>query len=122
MSLKFPYNPQNIFAQIIRGDAPCTRVYEDEWVLAFHDIAQMAPVHVLVIPKNPYVDLQDFLNQADPAEMCGFWHGVKKTAEILDVQHSGYNLFTSIGAAHGQDVFHFHVHITAGKALADILS
>jgi histidine triad (HIT) family protein len=122
MSLKNPYDPHNIFAQIIRGDAPCTRVYEDEWVLAFYDIAQMAPIHVLVIPKNSYVDLQDFLNHANSAEICGFWQGVKKTVEILDVQHSGYNLFTSIGADHGQDVFHFHVHITAGKTLADILS
>ena len=88
------YDNNNIFALILRGEAPCTKVFEDEWVLAFNDIAEMAPVHVLVIPKGPYINLSHFLNNATEEEVLGFWNGVAKTADILKISGSGYNLFS----------------------------
>ena len=116
------YDPHNTFARIIRGDLPCTKIYEDDFCLAFNDIAELAPVHVLVIPKEPYVDLTDFLNNATNDYIAGFWRGVSKTVKKLEIEKSGYNLFTSIGSDHGQEVFHFHVHVTSGKTLNQVVS
>ena len=116
------YNNQNVFARILKGELPSKKVYEDSYVLAFHDIAEMAPVHVLVIPKGDYTSLHDFLGRAPNQEIVGFWQGVYKTAEVLDIPASGYNLFTSIGETHGQEVFHFHVHLTSGKRLPEVLN
>ena len=105
------YDTNNIFAQILRGEAPCAKVYEDDFVMAFNDIAEMAPVHVLVIPKGQYINLDDFLEKSSDNELTGFWRGVSKTIEVLNISQPGFNLFTSIGSDHGQDVFHFHVHL-----------
>lgn len=116
------YDPQNIFAQILRDELPCKKIYEDAYVLAFHDIAPLAPVHALVIPKNAYLSLHDFNARASDAEIAGFWRGLHKSVEILNLTSPGYNLFTSIGARHGQEVFHFHVHLTSGKPLTEALT
>lgn len=116
------YDDQNIFARILRGEIPSKKIYEDEYTLAFHDIAKMAPVHVLVIPKNAYTSFHDFLDRASNEEITGFWYGVKKTADLLEIPNLGYNLFTSIGKTHGQEIFHFHVHLTSGKPLPDVLN
>jgi diadenosine tetraphosphate (Ap4A) HIT family hydrolase len=116
------YDDQNVFARIVRGELPSNKVYEDDHVLAFHDIAEMAPVHVLVVPKGPYTSLHDFLGNASDLEISGFWRGVYRTAEKLGIPAVGYNLFTSIGITHGQEVFHFHVHLTSGKPLPEVLN
>lgn len=115
------YDDQNVFARILRGDLPSKKVYEDRYVLAFHDIAEMAPVHVLVVPKGSYVSLHDFIENAASEEIAGFWKGVHATAEKLGIPSTGYNLFTSIGETHGQEIFHFHVHLTSGKPLPEVL-
>ena len=78
-----PYDRTNIFARILRGEAPCTKVYEDEFALAFNDIYPKAPVHVLAIPKGEYVSLTDFSQSAPPEMIAGFWRAVTRVAEQL---------------------------------------
>ncbi|MBS0550096.1 MAG: HIT domain-containing protein [Proteobacteria bacterium] len=107
------YDRSNIFARILRGELPCRKVYEDPFALAFHDIHPKAAVHVLVIPKGEYVSFVDFTADA-PAEMqAGFWRAVAATARALGVE-PGFRLAANTGAAGGQVVFHFHVHIVSG--------
>ncbi|WP_289297284.1 histidine triad nucleotide-binding protein [uncultured Reyranella sp.] len=108
------YDRSNVFARILRGELPCRKVYEDEFVLAFHDIAPLAPVHVLVIPKGEYVSQADFGARA-PAEMIvGFWRAVSKIARDLGLDPEGYRIVANHGPNGGQLVFHFHVHIFGG--------
>lgn len=74
-----PYDDQNIFARILRKEIPASRVYEDEWAVAFHDIAPQAPLHVLVIPRGRYVALTDFVATAPDAEIAGFFRAVARS-------------------------------------------
>jgi histidine triad (HIT) family protein len=91
------YDPNNVFARILRGEIPCKKVYENEFVLAFHDIAPQAPVHVLVIPKGPYVSMDDFTANA-PAEMqAGFLKAVGDVARLLGIAADGYRVLTNCG-------------------------
>ena len=87
-----PYDDQNIFAKILRGEIPNKTVYEDDVALAFHDIAPQAPVHVLVIPKGPYVSAVDFAGRASDGEIAAFWRAVAKVANILGLEQDGYRL------------------------------
>lgn len=112
-----PYDPQNIFARILRGEIPSKRVHEDEFALAFHDINPLAPVHVLVIPKGAYVSSADFHATASDAEIAGFWRAVAKVARDLGLDASGHRLLTNMGEDGGQEVPHFHVHIFGGRRL-----
>lgn len=116
-----PYDPQNIFARILRGEIPSKRVHEDEFALAFHDINPLAPVHVLVIPKGQYVSAADFHATASDAEIAGFWRAVAKVATDLGLDAPGHRLLTNMGADGGQEVPHFHVHIFGGKRLGRML-
>ena len=111
------YDPGNIFARILRGEIPCKRVHEDQFALAFHDINPQAPVHVLVIPKGPYVSLADFATMAPAEDVAGFWGAVADTARQLGLVEPGYRVLTNIGADAGQEVPHFHVHIFGGRPL-----
>ncbi len=117
-----PYDDSNIFARILRGEIPASRVHEDEWVLAFHDIAPQAPVHVLVIPKGRYVSLADFASQAPAAAVAGFWRSVAQIAQTLELEAPGYRIITNIGADAGQEVPHFHVHIFGGRPLGRLVA
>ena len=117
-----PYDEQNIFAKILRGEIPCNKVYEDEWSLAFHDIAPQAPVHVLVIPKGPYVSMDDFTEKAPPELIVGFFKAVGAVARQLGVDKSGYRLLVNSGPNSHQEVMHLHVHIFAGRPLGPMLS
>ncbi len=110
-----PYDPANIFARILRGEIPCKRVHEDEFALAFHDINPQTPVHVLVIPKGPYVSHADFSAQASDAEVAGFWRAVGKVARDLGLESAGYRILSNMGEDGGQEVPHFHVHIFGGR-------
>ena len=109
-----PYNDQNIFAKILRGEIPCNKVYEDEWSLAFHDIRPQAPVHVLVIPKRAYVGWDDFTAKASDAELAGFTRAVGAVASALGLA-SGYRLMVNMGHDGHQEVPHLHVHIFGGR-------
>ncbi len=112
-----PYDPQNIFARILRGEIPCRRVFENDVALAFHDIAPQAPVHVLVIPKGEYVAFADFSAQAPAETVAAFFRAVGEVARALGLEDSGYRLLANMGPDSGQEVPHFHVHILAGRPL-----
>jgi len=112
-----PYDDSNIFARILRGEIPNRTVYEDEWVLAFHDIGPQAPTHVLVIPKGPYVSFADFSAKASDAEIAGFMRAVGKVAKLLGLEEPGYRLIANMGEHSGQEVPHFHMHIVGGRPL-----
>jgi histidine triad (HIT) family protein len=115
------YDDSNIFARILRGEVPCKRVYEDEHALAFHDINPLAPTHVLVIPKGPYVSMADFGAKAPAEEIAGFFRAVSKTAEQLGLGPSGYRILANAGADANQEVPHFHIHIFGGAPLGPML-
>lgn len=112
-----PYDPQNIFARILRGEIPCQRVHEDEFALAFHDINPLTPTHVLVIPKGAYVSAADFHGSASGEEIAGFWRAVGHVAKSLGLEASGYRLLANMGVDSGQEVPHFHVHVLGGRRL-----
>jgi len=110
-----PYDDQNIFAKILRGELPCAKVYEDEWAFAFNDIRPQAPVHVLVIPKGPYVSWDDFTAKAPDAEIAGFMRAVGAVTRQLGLDRPGYRLLVNMGGHGHQEVPHLHVHIFGGR-------
>ena len=117
-----PYDDGNIFARILRGEIPARKVHEDDHALAFHDIAPQAPVHVLVIPKGPYVSVADFSVKADAEAVAGFWRAVAETARKLGLEDAGFRVLTNMGHDAGQEVPHFHVHIFGGGPLGPMLA
>ncbi|KTT66764.1 histidine triad nucleotide-binding protein [Sphingomonas sanguinis] len=117
-----PYDDQNVFAKILRDEIPSKRVYEDEWAVAFHDIAPHAPIHILVIPRGAYVSWDDFSARASEAEIAGFVRAVGHVAREAGTVEPGYRLLANIGADAGQEVPHLHVHILAGKPLGPMLA
>lgn len=111
------YDNDNVFAKILRGELPCDKVYEDDHVLAFRDIAPQTKVHVLVIPKGAYVSMDDFSAQAGDGEVTAFFRAVGQIARDLGVDETGYRLVANHGPDSHQLVPHFHVHILAGESL-----
>ncbi|MEN9717928.1 MAG: hypothetical protein RIQ99_806 [Pseudomonadota bacterium] len=119
---RLPYDDQNIFAKILRGEIPCRKVYEDDWALAFHDINPQAPLHVLVIPKGRYVSWDDFSATAPAEEIAGFVRAVGAVAREAGLVEPGYRLLANIGQHGHQEVPHLHVHIFAGRPLGPMLA
>jgi diadenosine tetraphosphate (Ap4A) HIT family hydrolase len=117
-----PYDQSNIFARILRGEIPNRTVYEDEFALAFHDIAPAAPVHILVIPKGAYVSWDDFSERASAEEIAGFVRAVGHVAREQGLVAPGYRLLANVGAHGGQEVPHLHVHLFGGRGLGPMLS
>ena len=117
-----PYDDSNIFAKILRGEIPAKKVYEDEWALAFHDINPLAPVHILVIPKGPYVSWDDFSAKASDEEIVGFVRAVGHIARDQQLVVQGYRLLANVGKRAGQEVPHLHVHIFGGQPLGPMLA
>jgi histidine triad (HIT) family protein len=117
-----PYDDSNIFARILRGEIPAKIVYEDEHALAFHDIAPAAPVHILVIPKGPYVSWDDFSARASETEIAGFVRAVGHVARTQGLVAPGYRLLTNVGGHGGQEVPHLHVHLFGGRPLGPMLA
>ena len=115
------YDPNNVFARILRGELPCNKVYEDAHALAFHDIAPQAPVHVLVIPKGDYVSHDDFARDAPDALIAGFWRAVGSVARQLGLVEPGYRFLANTGRDAHQEVPHFHVHIFGGRDLGRMI-
>lgn len=115
------YDPNNIFARILRGELPCKTVYEDEHVLAFSDIRPLADVHVLVIPKGAYVSLDDFTAGAGPEVVGHFFKVVGEIARITGVAETGYRIISNIGTHGHQEVPHLHVHVIGGRPLGRML-
>lgn len=117
-----PYDDANIFARILRGEIPATRVYEDEHALAFQDIAPQAPTHLLVIPKGAYVSWDDFTARASDAEIAGFIRAVGEVARRAGLVAPGYRLLANVGRHGGQEVAHLHVHLFGGRPLGPMLA
>jgi diadenosine tetraphosphate (Ap4A) HIT family hydrolase len=117
-----PYDEQNVFAKILRGELPCTKVYEDEWTLAFLDIAPLAPVHILVIPKGPYVSWDDFTAKASNEEIAGFVRAIGRIARDENLVVEGYRVLANVGRNSAPEIPHLHVHILGGRPLGPMLS
>lgn len=117
-----PYDDQNVFAKILRGEIPNRTVFEDDWALAFHDINPQAPTHVLVIPKGAYVSWDDFSDRAAAEEIAGFVRAVGHVARTLGLVEPGYRLLANIGHHGHQEVPHLHVHLFGGKPLGPMLA
>lgn len=115
------YDSNNIFARILRDEIPCKKILETEYALAFEDIKPQAPIHVLVIPKGPFVSIDDFIKGATSKEINHFWHAVGEVARKLKLPESGYRVLTNSGRDAHQEVMHFHVHILGGRSLGPML-
>jgi diadenosine tetraphosphate (Ap4A) HIT family hydrolase len=117
-----PYDDSNVFARILRGEIPSQKVYEDEHALAFYDINPAAPVHILVIPKGPYVSWDDFSERGSDAEIAGFVRAVGHVARAHGLVAPGYRLLANVGGHGGQEVPHLHVHLFGGRGLGPMLA
>ena len=115
------YDPNNIFAKILRGEIPCKKVFENEHVLAFHDINPQAPLHILVIPKGAYVSMDDFSAKASPEEITALVRAIGDIARAEGVAGSGYRILSNHGEDGHQEVPHLHVHIFGKKPLGRML-
>ncbi|MEM7522442.1 MAG: histidine triad nucleotide-binding protein [Pseudomonadota bacterium] len=115
------YDPENVFAKILRGEIPCQKVHETEHSLAFRDINPQAPTHVLVIPKGAYVSWADFSAKAGEAEIVDFVRAVGATAQALGLDAPGYRLLANHAEDAGQEVPHLHIHIFGGAKLGPML-
>jgi histidine triad (HIT) family protein len=114
------YDEQNIFAKILRGEIPCNKIYEDDFILSFYDINPKKKLHALVIPKGKYIDLDDFSLNASSEEMVGLLKGINKVAKILGISTEigkGYRALSNIGDHGGQEVPHLHFHLFGGEKL-----
>ncbi len=124
--MAYDYDDQNIFAKILRGEIPNSTVLETEHSLAFNDIVPQAPLHVLVIPKGPYVCYDHFALTATDAEIVDFTRAVGEVCRMLGVQpgegDEGFRLISNAGRDGVQEVPHLHVHILAGRHLGRMLA
>ena len=115
------YDQDNIFAKILRSEIPCNKILENEFALAFSDINPQAPIHILVIPKNPYINFYDFTKNASNKEHESFWKLVNDVIEYYKVETEGFRIITNSGNNGNQDVPHFHVHLLGGENLGRMI-
>ncbi len=116
------YNNQNIFAKILRGEIPNDTVYEDDYVLAFRDIAPQAPIHILVIPKGEYINIADFNTTAPDALVKGFYKAIATIVAQEGLEDTGFRCITNTGTHGGQEVPHYHMHILGGKPIGPMVN
>jgi len=116
------YDKNNVFAKILRGEIPCKKVYENDHVLAFHDVNPQKKVHVLVIPKGEYIDLDDFNSKASDNEIIAFNKAITHVSHLLGTKEKGYRALTNIGKDGGQEVPHLHFHIFAGEIIGKMVN
>ena len=107
------YDKENIFAKILNGEIPCDKVFENDYVLSFKDINPKAKIHLLIIPKEPFIDISDFLQNADKLYQSNFWASVDEIIKNLGFRDKGFQIKTHKGKDGGQEVFHFHLHLLA---------
>lgn len=115
------YDPDNIFAKILRGDLPCEKIREDEHTLAFRDINPRAPTHILVIPKGPYRGFDEFSRDANADEQAALLRAVGAIARAEGIAESGYRVIVNSGRDGKQEVPHLHFHLLGGRALGEML-
>ena len=120
------YDKNNIFAKILRGEIPCKKIYEDEFVLAFYDVNPQKKIHALVIPKGEYVNLDDFTSKASDKEIVSLIKGIGIVAKKLGVSEAvkggGYRSLVNVGGDGGQEVPHLHFHIFGGEKVGKMVS
>lgn len=114
------YDPNNIFAKILRGEIPNKTVFENDWVLAFEDISPQAKVHILVIPKGEYTDMDDFSKNGKPDEIVALFRSVHEITEKLGLDKDGYRLISNCKIYGGQEVPHLHLHIMGGEPIGPL--
>ena len=118
------YDDDNIFAKILRGEIPCNKIYENEFILSFHDINPQKKIHALVIPKGKYIDLDDFSLKASPEEIVGLLKGINTVAKKLGISKEvgkGYRALTNINEHGGQEVPHLHFHLFGGEKVGKMV-
>jgi histidine triad (HIT) family protein len=108
-----PMSENCIFCKIIKGDIPSNKVYEDDKMIAIHDVAPAAPVHVLLLPKEHTANV----TTADPALVAYMLGKVKEIAEKTGIYEKGFRVVMNTGEDGGQTVNHLHIHVIGGKAL-----
>ena len=120
------YDDNNIFAKILRGEIPCKKIYEDDYVLSFHDLNPQKKIHALVVPKGEYVNLDDFSVKASDKAISGLIKGISLVAKKIgvsdEVKGGGYRSLVNIGENGGQEVPHLHFHIFGGEKLGKMIS
>ena len=109
------YDNENIFAKILRGEIPCDKIYEDEFILSFKDINPQAKTHILIITKEQYIDIADFLQNANSQYQSNFWVSVNIIIDNLALRSKGFQIKTHKGKDGGQEVFHFHLHLLSNS-------
>tara|TARA_B100001057_G_scaffold459809_1_gene510309 strand:+ start:31 stop:396 length:366 start_codon:yes stop_codon:yes gene_type:complete len=118
------YDDNNIFAKILRGEIPCKKIYEDDFVLSFYDINPQKKIHALVIPKGRYINLDDFSLNAPPDEIVGFLKGINAVAKKLKISvdtGKGYRALANISEHGGQEVPHLHFHLFGGEIVGKMV-
>ena len=118
------YDDSNIFAKILRGEIPCNKIYEDKFILSFHDINPQKKIHALIIPKGKYVDLDDFSLNASPEEMVGLLKGINTVAKKLGISTEvgkGYRALANISDDGDQEVPHLHFHLLGGEKVGKMV-
>ena len=120
------YDKNNIFAKILRGEIPCKKVYENQHVLAFHDVNPQKKIHVLIIPKGEYTNLDDFTERASEKEIVALIKGISDVAKKIGISEknsgNGYRSLVNIGENGGQEVPHLHFHIFGGEKIGKMVS
>ena len=118
------YDNNNIFAKILRGEIPCTKIFENEFVLSFYDINPQKKIHALIIPKGSYVDLDDFVKNAKEKEIIEFFKAISHVAKILKISNieGGYRTISNIGKNGGQEVPHLHFHLFGGEQIGKMMA
>jgi histidine triad (HIT) family protein len=118
------YDDNNIFAKILKGEIPCKKIYENDFVLSFHDINPQKKIHALVIPKGNYTDLDDFNNRASDQEIVALSKGITEVSKILGISTDtgkGYRALTNLDEHGGQEVAHLHFHLFGGEKLGKMV-
>ena len=118
------YDKNNIFAKILRKEIPCKKIYEDEYILSFYDINPQKKIHALVIPKGPYINLDDFNKKAKDMEVLALYRGITKVAKILGIsvdKGKGYRVLTNLSINGGQEVPHLHFHLFGGEKIGKMV-
>lgn len=119
---KQPYDDDNVFARILRGELPGEVVTESKHSVAIHDINPLAPVHVLVIPRGRYVSWDDFAANASDSEIADLVRTAGEAARLTGADGNGYRLLANAGRNAGQEVAHLHLHLFGGAPLGPMLA
>jgi len=118
------YDDNNIFAKILRGEVPCNKIYEDKYVLSFHDVNPQKKIHALIIPKGKYMNLDDFSEKATEKEISSLLKSITVVAKKLGISYekgNGYRTLVNIGRDGGQEVPHLHFHIFGGERIGKMV-